>query len=978
MGKSIEVGTQLHGFKVDRKEPLENLQGTFYELTHSGTGARYIHIEAPDDNNLFSVIFPTVPKDSTGVAHILEHVALQGSERFPVDNMFTSMTTRSLKTFMNASTSGDSTQYYYSTRNEKDYFNLMDIYLDAAFFPLLDELAFKQEGHRLEFAVLGDPTSELKFSGVVFNEMKAQMATPIYLMFRALSQTLHPDLTYANNSGGDPEFILDLTWENLKRFHAEHYHPSNSYFFTYGNIPLERNLEWIEEKALSRFRRSNVDTRVPDQERFASPREYEATYPLAMQEDPNKKCQLLVSWATTHLGNSFEVFALDVLEEVLIGNAASPLRKALIDSGLGEALADLSGFIPIYREPAFSAGLKGIRKEDADAVEKIVLDTLTELADEGVDQSQVDAAIHQREIRGREISNAGRPYALRLFGQLKGAYMYDGDPYRSLRFDDDLAQLQAERAAGPFFENLIRRFLLDNPHRVRILLAPDQDLEESRNAKEKARLEKVRASLSDSDIAKIIEDSVALKKSQDSRQDLSSLPTLELVDVPMTFEDIGHQIEQIGGARVGFFPLPTNGLSYVDFQFSFSRLPDHLKNTLPLFAYALTNSGAGDDDYLKMAARIQSATGGVGAGAHTRSLSTGEGFLQSFNMSGTALARNHVPMMAIFKDILSAVKFEPHRLKDLIGERKATTESSVVASGHMYSYSLASSKLDSLGALNERLNGLSQLADLKDLANLDESGLSKVIGDLNAIKSHLFRNAAVQICVTTEEKNIPEIRKLVEEILDALPGETSAEELSKTEAPALGNIARTTSVPVAYNAKAMKVATFTSKDSPALMVLSRLMDAKYLHREIREKGGAYGGFSTYNREGGVLALLSYRDPHIARTLDVYKKAAKWVQSDEWNAQDLKEAILVGCGQVDPLTSPDTKGRSRFFDDIAGYTLELKADFKKRLLGVTADDIRRVANDYLSREAAIATISSVEKVEEANQELGNIFAEVKPI
>ncbi len=978
MSNAIEVGAQLHGYTVDRKEPLENLQGTFYQLTHSITGARHIHIEAPDDNNLFSVIFPTVPKDSTGVAHILEHIALSGSERFRVPDMFKSMSTRSLKTFMNASTSPDSTQYYYSTRNEKDYFNLMDVYLDAAFFPLLEELAFKQEGHRLEFETLDDPTSELQFKGVVFNEMKAQLATPRYLMRLALGKALHPDLTYANSSGGDPEFILDLTWETLKAFHAEHYHPSNSYFFTYGDIPLGRNLEWIEEKALSKFQRSDVDTRVPDQKRFDAPREYEAAYPLAKHEDPAKKCQVLISWATTHLGNSFEVFALDVLEEALLGNAASPLRKALTDSGLGEDLADLTGFLGIYREPAFGAGLKGIRREDAAAVEKIVIDTLTILVNEGIDQLQIDAAIHQREIRAREISNARGPYALRLFSQLKGAYMYEGDPYKSLRFDDDLAQLQAERQAGPFFENLIRRYLLDNPHRVRVLLAPDQDLEGNRNAKEEARIERVRAGLSDSDISKIVEDSVALKKSQDSRHDLSSLPTLELVDVPMTFEDVDHQIEQIGGARVGFFPLPTNGLSYVDFQFSFAGLPDRLKDRLPLFAYALTKSGAAADDYLKMAARIEGATGGVSAGVMTRSLATGEGFLQSSSFSAKALARNHEPMMAIFKDFLSAVKFEPGRLKDLIGELKARKESSVVQAGHLYSYMLASSKLNSLGALDERLNGLSQLAIIKQLVDLEESGLSEVIDDLNSIKEYLFRNADLQVCVTTEEKNIPELRKLVEEVLGALPAETTDAEPPKTEAPGLGNAARTTSVPVAYNAKVMKVATFTSEDSPALMVLRRLMSAKYLHREIREKGGAYGGMSTYNREAGLLTLLSYRDPHIARTLEVYDKALDWVQGDEWNAEDLKEAILVGCGQVDPLTSPDTKGRIRFFADNAGYTLELKAKFKRRLLEVTAQDIRRVASEYLSRDAAIATIASVKKVEEANKELGNIFAEVKSI
>src|SRR6202140_895410 len=378
----------IGGYTIRRREPLDRLDGPYLELEHDRTGARHIHIESKDDNNAFAVFFPTVPKDDTGVAHILEHVVLAGSQRYPVRDPFFSMTRRSLATFMNAMTSADWTMYPFSTRNVKDYMNLLDVYLDATFFPRLSENSFEQEGIRFEFRGPCDPKSGLRYKGVVFNEMKGALASPQAAVQRAVGKILFPGLTYSYISGGDPEDIPNLTWEQLRQFHATHYHPSNAYFYTYGNLPLEQTLEVIERNVLSRFRRIEIATTIPDVKRFTKPTRAVEPYPVTPGEDTKRKSQALVAWVTVPIGDSFKQLAMKVLAEVLMSNAGSPLRKALIDSGLGTAMADGSGFPADYRESVFGAGLKDVASEDAEKGQKVVLDPLQSLAGAGVDQAR--------------------------------------------------------------------------------------------------------------------------------------------------------------------------------------------------------------------------------------------------------------------------------------------------------------------------------------------------------------------------------------------------------------------------------------------------------------------------------------------------------------------------------------------------------------------------------------------------------------
>ena len=972
------IGT-IGGYTILRKERLDRLEGSYLELEHERTGARHLHVECPDDNNSFAVFFPTVPKDSTGVAHILEHVVLAGSQKFPVRDPFFSMTRRSLATFMNAFTSADWTMYPFSSRNAKDYLNLLEVYLDATFFPRLSEDSFKQEGIRFEFEDPADPTSGLRYKGVVFNEMKGALASPQAAVQRLVGRALFPQLTYEHISGGDPEHIPDLTWDHLRKFHAVHYHPSNAYFYTYGDKPLEETLAMIEENVLKHFERIQVDTSIPDVKRFTKPIQEVEPYPATAGEDNTRKAQALVAWVTVPTGDSFSLLAMKVLAEVLLGNAGSPLRKALIDSKLGTAMADGSGLQDDYRETVFGAGLKDIAPEDAEKVEKVVLDTLYRIVDEGVDQAQVDAAIHHLEFEKRERSNAGVPYALKVLFTTLAPYYYGGDPYDALNFDADLARLERDRTESRFFEGLIQTELLDNQHRGLLTVIPDTELEERKRRKELDRLAAVEATLSEADKARIVAEALRIKLDQEAKQDLSTLPTLELTDIPMKFEDVLSREAPVGAARSEFFPLPTNGVTYIDIRSDFSALSADEKDLLPLFGRALTQSGAAGQDYVEIAKRIAAYTGGIGAAAQVQSLAGSEDYLQSFVISGKALDRNATPFIDLMTDLTARLEIEPSRLREIIAETATRLESSIANLGFQFAILLAQAKLSSEGALNDRLQGIGMLHVMRDLAKLEDGDLEGVVKKLDAIRTKLFRKESVAVVVTCEESMIETLKPLLAAFDGALPG--GATNRLPEKPPRLDAVteARTAPLPVAFNVRIYKTVRYQDPDAPVLLVLANYLRDTFLHRELREKGGAYGGYAQANTGGGSFYFGSYRDPNIVRTFDTYDAAVRWVTDGEIEPEALKEAILGACGDVDPLESPDIKGRREAINKLTGFNRAEREKFKQRLLTVTAADLRRVTNTYLVEGTPIqATVAGPDLIEAARKERPDLFKVVAPV
>lgn len=973
----LNLQDRIHGYQIEKRTELPEINAFYYELVHPESGARHIHISHPDEENAFAVMLKTVPKDDSGVAHILEHTVLCGSEKYPVRDPFFSMMKRSLNTFMNALTASDWTMYPFATQNKKDFYNLMSVYLDAVFFPKLDRLSFKQEGHRLEIDPDGNPSGEgrLVFKGVVYNEMKGAMSSPDQIMGHALLNALYPDTTYSYNSGGDPAKIPDLTHEQLILFHQRHYHPSNAYFYTYGHLPLFSHLAFIEENILSRFKRISPDTDVASQPHWTQPRTATYFYPIDRSENSTRKCQFCVAWLTADIRDSFDVLVLSVLEQVLIGNSGSPLRKALMDSGLGSTLSDGSGYNSENKDTMFCCGLKDVAENDADAIEQIIYDTFTDLSRNGIDRRLVDSAIHQIEFHRKEVTNTPYPYGLKLLLRFCGDWLHDGDPAAILEFDALLDRFFRELDSG-LLEDRIRSFFIDNPHRVRLLLKPDVEMAEKMAKTETERLENIQRQATRQDLESLSADAAALMRLQESDEDVSFLPTLELTDI---YPDIRfvNAPRSVSTPAMDCYTQPTSGIFYFTAAVGLQGLPPDLVPLVPFFCYAMPRTGTQTCDYVEVSRRIDQFTGGMGfsANAATRFSDPSAACIPMLSFSGKCLSRNIEKMFDIFKTLVCEYSFSDlPRLKSLLLECRSDMESAVVHNGHRLAISLAARNFSDANALNETWHGVHQLKLMKQLTeDINEERLQSLSADLCRIAAILFFQQNFKTALIGEPSDIDTAEAQVRSFLSGLekndPGDFNAPAIKRSQMmPYEG---WSTATAVSFVAKAFETRRMNHPDAPVLAVISKLLKTKFLHREIREKGGAYGGFSMYQLENGLFYYGSYRDPHIVNTLWVYEAAADFIQNGAYTDEDIKEAILMVCADFDHPDSPGPAATKAFYRKLIGLTDELRRSFKANLLQVTRDRVLSAAKNYFGTNqgpAAIAVISNDDKLAAANPRL----------
>lgn len=979
---NLSPGQNLGGFSIEKIDALPVINATMVRLVHRATGARFMHLERDDDNHLFAVGFRTPPEDSTGIAHILEHTALCGSQRFPVRDPFFTMLKRSLNSFMNALTASDWTLYPFSSTNHKDFHNLLEIYLDAAFFPRLTERDFSQEGHRLEFAEADNPQSPLEYKGVVYNEMKGAMSDPSSLLSRRVEKYLYPTTTYHYNSGGEPDEIPELTWQQLRDFHARYYHPSNAWFFTAGNLELSAVLERVEERVLCRFERLDLDSRVALEQRLSEPQRVIESYPLDAGEPLEKRSLVQLAWLGCDVNDSFERLAFNLLSALLLGNPAAPLYKALLDSGLGANLAPGSGYHDENRTTHFAVGLQGTDSDQLEAIERLVLNTLKQVADEGFSQERVEAAIHRLEIANREVSGDSFPYSLLLLMRMLGPWIHGGDPLEALSFDQDLARLRDELAAGPFFENLIRSRLLDNPHRLSLLLKPDPELGPWQEAETRKKLDCIANRLQDEDREQLVERARELQQAQEAPEDLSCLPTLELSDIAPEESAVSYEQEQRQQRPTYWFDQPTNGIAVVSLNFSVAGLSAEQLSYLPVFSSLLTQMGAGERDYLQMAERLEAVTGGIAArGSLLDSPNELDGFTAGFELKGKALIRNVQPLFELLRDFLIAPDFSDlEQMRRVLNQLQVALENSVPQSGHTYAARRAAASLTPAAQLREQWSGLSQVALVRRLAAQPAEQLAGLAETFKAIASRLFQRSGVQTAVTVEGEHFPPLRTALDTLLGQLPqGEAAALVSLKWEGQQPSRQGIVWSVPVNYVTRVSRATPYNHADSAALMVLAKLLRAEFLHREIREKGGAYGGLASYNPESGLFSMLSYRDPQLQRTLQVYEQAVAWAVAGDYPAEAVKESILAVFSDLDKPLSPAGVGAQEFANIRQGLTLDMRNRKRQQLLAVKAVDLQSVAERYLLQgQAAVSVLAGESALQQANQQLDSEPLEIRKV
>jgi Zn-dependent M16 (insulinase) family peptidase len=956
------MNTSCHSsFEYIRSQTLSALNIKVNEYRHRKTGAQHIHIEADNDENVFLVALRTVPEDSRGVAHILEHTALCGSEKYPVRDPFFMMIRRSLNTFMNAFTSSDWTAYPFASQNRKDFDNLLDVYLDAVFFSRLDPLDFAQEGHRLDFSESGNPDSPLIYKGVVYNEMKGAMSSVVSQLWQALNKYLYPTTTYHHNSGGDPQAIPDLSYEQLKEFYETHYHPSNAIFMTFGNISAEEHQAKFEERALHRFEKLNRTISVEPEKRYYAPIRVEEAYPYQPEagENMDDKAHIVIGWL---LGPSIDLKAnleVNLLSSLLFDNSASPLQHLLETTELGASPSPLCGTDDSQYEMLFMCGLADTKVEHTHELEKIVTETLENIVTNGIPQEQIEASLHQLELRQREIGGDSYPYGLQLILNGLNAATHRGDVLAFLDLEAVLQELRNDIKANDYIPNLVQRLLLDNQHRVTLTLRPDENYHAQQVKDEEQQLAAIKAKLNKSEKQAIIDQAIALDKRQQQQDDDSILPKVSLEDIPKESQYPRGAQKTAGHYPLHYYSAGTNGLSYQQVVCHLPNLNKELLQALPWYTLCLTEVGLGKSDYLSVQQRQSQVVGAINSYYSLRNHTDDPQKLFAYTtLSAKALNRNQQSMSDLLEETFSQARFdESDRLQELITQARIGREQSITGNGHVFAMQIASAGCNPTTRLIHELMGLNALPHIKALEEQLSKGNHGVLREKLEVIHQQLLSTEKQWLAVCETKNMGPYLDTIESTWEKHMQQPAESSIFSPEAEPYSPSSQAwiTNSQVHFCAKAYPTVSMEHEDAAALGVLGGVLRNGYLHRAIREQGGAYGGGASQDSGSGTFRFYSYRDPRMTETLADFDRSLEWLFKQPITDQSIEESILGIIGSLDKPGSPAGEAKQEFHAQLTGRTQEKREKYRERITQVQADDLRRVAETYLIPEKASSAI-----------------------
>ncbi len=927
----------IAGFEIKSISNIDKIKQKVYQLEHQKTGAQMVHLANNDIHNAFGVGFLTCPQDSSGIAHILEHIVLCGSKHFPLKDPFFSMLKRSLASFMNAFTASDWTMYPFVTQNKKDFYHLLDVYTDAVFYPLLKESSFLQEAHRLL-----KENKKWIAQGVVFNEMKGAMSSPVEIMSRRTLQAVFPSITYHYNSGGEPVNILDLNLQSLKEFHSKYYHPSNAKFFSYGSFDLVEKLEFLDKKILQNYEKLADKIFIPKEKRFISPQNFEYYYPVAKED--HSLYQLALNWLNCSVTDSKEVLALSLLSEILLGSSAAPLRFRLVESKLGKDLADTTGYHEDYSETFFSVGLKGIKKQDLQKVENLILATLQDLAGSKIDKFFIDSAIHQKEIEMKEISSSRYPYSLNLLFRFIGVWMNQGDLIASLNFDEALQAIKEQASKSNYFEQLITKHLLDNRHRVKVLLKPQQEYLLLQDAKIEQKIQQ---------LTKNIEP--ASKQATKRVEDLTCLPCLELQEVNLDFPAL--KIQKHGAFSSSI--QTTNDIEYWSLYLENTTTDFLTSKDAAIITSMLTEIGTQNFRYEQFTAQVNRYTGGLGFAPFFSNKINSENYCQLLQLSAKSLVVNKKKMQELIAEVLWNYSFvNLARIRQWLEQITLEKTTSLLHQGHYYAQNLACRNFSVILQLAESQFGIHSLARLKEITRFSNEKLAQLVSKFENSWSNFLKGARASFCLVGD--NLQNTQELILDL--GLKSQEQWSSLSNRHTQAPLKEIWTMPTSVSFVARAYLTVKADHLDSPLLLLLAKLVQANFIHAEIREKGGAYGGIVSFRVQCGSFCFISYRDPNLAETWQVYSRAIDWIVAGKFTRQQIKDAILQTFGILDKPLSPATWAHMDFVKKMVGMSYEQEKDYRRQILTASKDDLIRVATKWLTKENySDVAISSKEKI-----------------
>ncbi|RAH82705.1 hypothetical protein BO86DRAFT_398720 [Aspergillus japonicus CBS 114.51] len=956
------IGDKIHGFTVQEKKHVPELHLTAVRLTHDKTDADYLHVAREDKNNVFGIGFKTNPPDATGVPHILEHTTLCGSEKYPIRDPFFKMLPRSLSNFMNAFTSADHTTYPFATTNQQDFRNLLSVYLDATFHPLLKEEDFRQEGWRLgpedpraiEVQTAHNP-EDILFKGVVYNEMKGQISDANYLYYIKYKESIIPAL---NNSGGDPQYITDLTHKQLVDFSKRNYHPSNAKIFTYGDMPLTDHLEQIG-KVLDGFQRGEADTSIKQPiDLSQGPKSVTVPGPIDTFAGEDKQHKTSTSWYMGDSTDVVEAFSAGIVSSLLLDGYGSPMYRALIESGLGSSFSPNTGLDTSGRVPVFSVGVTGVSEESASQVKTAIQTVFEESFTTGFSDEKVQGILHQLELALRhKTSNFG----IGVMEKTISSWFNGSNPMKELAWNEVIDEFKSRYAQGGYLESLMQKYLMnDNCLTFTMVGTPtfNKELDDQELVRKETKLSQLAEQHGSMEkaIAQLKAEELQLLEVQEKAQnaDLSCLPSLRVSDISREKERKPVRGSKVDGVDVLWREAPTNGLTYFQALNTFDGLPDDLRLLMPLFNDCIMRLGTANRSMEQWEDLIKLKTGGISTSTfHTASPTELGKFNEGLQFSGSALDKNIPDMLQILTTLVTETDFTspsaPAMIQELLRMTTNGALDAVAGTGHRFALNAAAANLSRSFWVQEQQSGLAQLqatANLLRDAETSPERLAELIEKLRTIQAFaISRSSGLRVRMVCEPESAGQNESVLQKWFAGLPQVRSPTAAFDSPVRDSKLIKTFFDMPykVYYSGLAMHTVPFVHSSSAKLSVLSQLLTHNYLHPEIREKGGAYGAGASNGPVKGMFAFTSYRDPNPTNTLKVFQNSGIFARDRAWSERELNEAKLGIFQGLDAPMSVDEEG-ARYF--MSGVTHEMDQRWREQVLDVTANDVNEAAQSFL--------------------------------
>jgi presequence protease len=926
-----------NNYELVKKQDIPEISTLTCLYRHKKTGAEILSLINDDENKVFGITFRTPPNDSTGLPHILEHSVLCGSRKYPVKEPFVELMKSSLQTFLNAMTFPDKTCYPVASQNIQDFYNLIDVYLDAVFFPELTPYKLMQEGWHYELLT---PKGPVDIKGVVYSEMKGAYSSPDTLLYDYTIRSLFSDNAYVFDSGGDPKKIPELTFEKFKEFHEQYYHPSNARIFIYGDDDPEKRFEIINEY-LDKFERKDVDSIIHQQKSFSSPKRVIRSYDPG-NDNKDNKARFTLNWLLPQSDDPANLFSMYLLEYILLGMPGSPLRKALIESGLGEDLTG-AGLETDLIQICFSTGLKGIASENIDRAQNLIIQTLRGLVTNGVAKNDIEAALNIIEFMFRENNTGSYPRGLVIMLRALNSWLYDRDPMALVAFEKPLSLVKSAIKNNPrYFEGMIEKYLLENPHRTTVILRSEKGLlEKEKNAQEKSLAEYLE-SLNDSESQRIIEDTQTLKELQekpDTPEGFASIPVLKLSDIEKKNRIFPYEETEEKGTRIMFHDLFTNGIIYFDLGLDLHSLPQKFLPYSRLFGRALLEMGTCNEDYISLSQRISRKTGGIRPVFHTSSRKGSRESRAYMFLRGKAMQSNTGELLNIFRDILLDVQLDNiERFKQIVLEAKAREEQKVLTSGHQLASLRLKANFNEADWAAEQMSGISYLFFLKELVTRIENDWQGVLSDIMEIRKLLVNRNHMIVNITINKVGLDKVNTESVSFINTIPAD-ELKTLSWQRNSYPDGEAIIIPSQVNYIAKGTDICTNGYIPHGSVHVVTRFLRTSRLWEEVRVKGGAYGVYCTFDRLSGMLTFLSYRDPNIMKTIKAFDDTADFLKVLNISQTELEKSIIGTIGNMDSYLLPDAKGYISMLRHLSGETDEERQKIRDEILSTDKDDVR---------------------------------------